>query len=148
MNPTQKLLTQAVANIDLFATNNPTLNANLSETLIIAEMGGDPAGFYNPGYDYTHPVYDRVELKTTHEIDRNRYGVNGLRSKENECDHIHVAEFDSDYPRHFMIPHDVMFYEMRLNANNNWFRWSASYNREDTNLYDNTQRMLQYEIAC
>ena len=148
MNSTQKLLIQAVDNIDLFATNHPTLNAHICETLIIAKMSGKPAGSFNPGYDYIHPVYDRVELKTVHEIDRNRYGVQGLSSKENECDHIHVAEFDSDYPRHFMIPHDVMFGEMSLNTRGNIFRWSASYNRDDCNLYDNTQLMLKYEIAC
>ena len=139
-------INEAIANPECFKKNNPTLNAHICEALIIHQMGGEPAGSHNPGFDYTHPVYGRVELKTVHEIDRSRYGVGGLRSKINKCDHIHVAEMEDD--RHFMIPHDVMFDLMVLNSDNNVFRWSATYNEDDDNLYDNTQLMLKYEIAC
>ena len=97
------------------------------------------------GYDYIHPIYGRVEVKSTTNIQRGKnLRVQSLKSKKGKCDSVHVIDMNSD--RHFMIPHDVVFFELDLQDENE-LRWSASYNKTDKVMVNNTSILLKYEVA-
>ena len=93
---------------------SPVMHSWIAETRIIKEIGGEQAPVNQEGYDYTHKVYNKVELKTVYERDWHSNGllaIIGLKNKKNKCDYIHVH--DGVNNRNFMIPHDVVFYEMK-----------------------------------
>ena len=97
-----------------------------------------------PGYDYYHPVYGRVEVKSTTDIQKGgSLRVQSLNSKRNECDFIHIIDMNSD--RHFLVPHDIFFNELELIEDGNVLRWSASYNENDNVRPHNTRILLQFE---
>ena len=97
------------------------------------------------GYDYIHPDYGRVEVKSTTNIQKGKnFRVNSLKSKKGECDFVHVVDMNSD--RHFMVPHNVVFYELDLHKEDE-LRWSASYNETDKVKVNNTSTLLKYEIT-
>ena len=117
------------------------------EPMLAERFGGTLAEqFGNQGYDYTHPEYGRVELKTTWKSmpGSNRYQVQSLRSKKGLCDHFHIADMFLD--RHFMVPHDVIFNEADLHNNDDFFRWSSTYNWDDKACMLNTSLLLEYEL--
>ena len=111
--------------------------------IMAAEMtGGDfmDAG----GYDYVHPTFGRVEVKSTSDIQAGgNFRIQNLRSKKNKCDHIHIIDMLNG--RSFMIAHDVFFNEMDLIENGNVMRWSASYNKTDNVRKLNTRILLENE---
>ena len=126
---------------------SPVMHSWIAETRIIKEIGGEQAPVNQEGYDYTHKVYNKVELKTVYERDWHSNGllaIIGLKNKKNKCDYIHVH--DGVNNRNFMIPHDVVFYEMKLMVNDNKFTFSGSYNKTDNQAIHNTGIMQKYEI--
>ena len=148
LNETQLLITKAYENLHLYE-HNSTLNACLTEDLIVKKMGGDKAISNQPGYDYTHPKYGRVELKTTFLPDsRNAYRlqVSGLREKKGNCDHVHIVDFYNGGV-HFMLPHDEVFEDMKLHTNGDVLRWSSTYNIEDNVMTFNTASMLAFQLG-
>jgi hypothetical protein len=96
------------------------------------------------GHDYIHPIYGRVEVKSTTDIQNGtNLRVNSLKSKKDKCDFVHVIDMNSD--RHFMVPHNVVFYELDLYKEDE-LRWSASYNKTDKVKVNNTNILLKYEV--
>jgi|TARA_R110001583_G_C5473756_1_gene393104 hypothetical protein len=96
------------------------------------------------GYDYDHPVFGKVEVKSTSDIQTGgTLRIQSLLSKKDKCDHIHIIDMNSG--RSFMISHDVFFNEMDLIENGNVLRWSASYNETDNIRKLNTKIMLENE---
>ena len=113
------------------------------EILVAEKMGGEFCDA--AGYDYSHPIYGRVEVKSTTDIQKGgSLRVSSLKSKRGECDFIHIVDMNSD--RHFLIPHDIFFSQLDLNDENE-LRWSASYNETDRVRENNTRILLQFEKA-
>ena len=113
------------------------------EILVAEKMGGEFCDA--AGYDYSHPIYGRVEVKSTTDIQKGgSLRVSSLKSKRSECDFIHIVDMNSD--RHFLIPHDIFFSQLDLNDENE-LRWSASYNETDRVRENNTRILLQFEKA-
>lgn len=111
------------------------------EILAAERMGGQYCDA--TGYDYTHSIYGRVEVKSTTDIQQGgNLRVSSLKTKKGECDFIHIIDMNSD--RHFMIPHDIFFTQLDLNDDNE-LRWSASYNETDNVRVNNTRVLLQFE---
>jgi len=113
------------------------------EILAAELMGGQHCD--EEGYDYIHPDYGRVEVKSTTDIQNGEnLRVNSLKSKKDKCDFVHVIDMNSD--RHFMVPHNVVFYELDLYKEDE-LRWSASYNETNKVRVNNTSILLKYEIT-
>ena len=111
------------------------------EILAAEKMGGEYVDA--TGYDYMHPVFGRVEVKSTTDIQNGAsLRISSLKSKKDECDFIHIIDMNSD--RHFLIPHDIFFSQLDLNDENE-LRWSASYNKNDRVRQNNTRILLQFE---
>ena len=148
LNESQKLVNYLSENLHLLEEDNHTLNAHLREAIIIAKMGGKKASPFQKGYDYTHPVFGKVELKTTGSVDEHnndRLSVSGLRSKENKCDFVHIVDFVNEV--HFMLPHDEVFNgSITLHCNKDRLRWSGSYNELDDTQPGNTSSLLFHRM--
>lgn len=113
------------------------------EILAAELMGGQHCD--EEGYDYIHPDYGRVEVKSTTDIQNGKnLRVSSLKSKKDKCDFVHVI--DMNFDRHFMVPHNVVFYELDLYKEDE-LRWSASYNETDKVKVNNTSTLLKYEIT-
>ena len=111
------------------------------EILAAEKMGGEFCDA--AGYDYMHPIFGRVEVKSTTDIQKGgSLRVSSLKSKIGECDFIHIIDMNSD--RHFLIPHDIFYSQLDLNDENE-LRWSASYNEKDNVRVNNTRILLQFE---
>lgn len=136
---TKTNLERIIENMDNVAKGR--LLGGMVEILAAEIMGGEYCDA--AGYDYYHPVYGRVEVKSTTDIQKGgNLRVSSLKSKKGECDFIHIIDMNSD--RHFMIPHDIFYTQLDLNDENE-LRWSASYNETDNVRVNNTRVLLQFE---
>lgn len=126
--------------------NIPIVRAKIVELISADEDGDDFVD--GVGYDQINSTTNiRTETKyTCSPQQKNKLRIASVHQKYGNFDFIKIV--DGVNNRKFVIPHDTFFNRIKItNDKNGCIWWSLSYNKTDNIEINNTQLLLEHEVA-